>query len=61
MMKIIIYLQKVIIKNFLLASWSLTKEQDPEPDPSIRYGFADPDPIQNVTDPEHCRVGQGRT
>jgi hypothetical protein len=33
------------------------KEQDPDPSGSVSqmYGYADPDPYQNVTDPEHCK------
>jgi hypothetical protein len=57
------YLQKVISKKIIFC-WRLEgywrKEQDPELDPNqdplVIYGSADPDldPYQNVTDPEHC-------
>ncbi len=29
------------------------KQQDPDPDPLVRYGSEDPDPKQNVTNPEN--------
>jgi hypothetical protein len=62
------YLQKVMSRklfkkfSFLLASWrSMTKKQDPDPGSgsesgsiSQRHGSVDPDPHQNVMDPEHC-------
>jgi hypothetical protein len=54
------YLQKVISKKTFLILWHLEgprqKEQDLDQDPDIRwYGSAtsDPDPYQNVTDPQH--------
>ncbi len=56
------YLQKAMRKKFeknyiLLASWrSLTKEQDPDPDPDSFVRGTDPDPYQDVTDPEHWKT-----
>jgi len=54
------YLQKVISKNtrlfFVRALRSLTKRTGPRDGSgsvSQRYGYTDPDPYQNVTDPNH--------
>jgi hypothetical protein len=55
------YLQKVISRKtflFLLVFVGVLKvndeDPDPNPDPLVRHGSADPDPHQNVMDPQHC-------
>jgi hypothetical protein len=45
-------LQKVISKITWHLEGHWRKEQDPVPDPSI--SCTDPDPYQNVMDPQHC-------
>ncbi len=35
-----------------VGTWVLSKKQDPDP-VSQWYGSADPDPYQNVPDPQH--------
>ncbi len=54
-------LEKEILKNrfFCIIHNAEEKESDPEldpkPDPDLqRSGSGDPDPHQNVTDPQHC-------
>jgi hypothetical protein len=41
---------KKLEKEMFLAS----SVPDPEPERNLVYGSKDPDPSQNVTDPEHC-------
>ncbi len=38
-------------KKYFLLYWR--KEQDPDPRPDLLVNVMDPDPYQNVTDPEH--------
>ncbi len=46
-------MQKNLLKLILLA-WCKYKDPTPDPDPfSEAYGSADPDPHQNVMDPQH--------
>jgi hypothetical protein len=42
-------------KNFFAALQSLRKKSDPGLDPDLFVRGADPDPHQNVTDPQHFR------
>ncbi len=55
------YSQKVLCKKtlkqknyLLLASWRSITKREESGSVSQRYGSADPDPYQNVTDPKHC-------
>ncbi len=50
------YLKRVISKKnifYLHFESNWWKQQDPDPDPLIRYGSEDPDPYQNISNPEH--------
>ncbi len=52
----VLYLKKVIRKIFFVGLFKVTEQKGQDPDPLGRgKGSANPDPYQNVTDPEQWK------
>ncbi len=58
-LRTMMYLQKVISKKISLTSWRSLTKLTGSGSFSQRYGSADPDPHQNVMDPQHWLSGLG--